>query len=189
MNQPNYILKTEQRRLILDELKVVTFFRTTSPLWWTLYMAWRWYRYGFSFSSLLVFVVVLIGTAIWSLYGGKTITSSEPVEFRFYDDYMVFHVPEKHYNGANNRQETYTVKYENISNITYTPSSKNISIYGDMHYVWYKLDENNQLIKPAFRDEFLEEIGCFSWLAEHVDIDIVSIVEDNSPIKVEIREN
>ncbi len=188
MQAANYVLKTRELFLQPNESVVVKYIRQFSPLIGVLFFAWYWFNNGFSVLSVLLFIILMIAFLFWSLFGGKTIRSSDPVEFHFYDDHLVFFRPIRRYSYSASRQEKYTINYSAISELTYQKKDKHIRILGDIHFIWHKLDANNQLIEPPQRDEFLTEFGCFSWLADDVDIDFVSIVERYTPIKVTVHD-
>ncbi len=188
MKEPNYILKTEELYLVSDEAKWFTQFRKKSPLLYIGYTIWRWWRGGFVFGNMMLFILGLLITTFWSWFGGKKIRAAAPFELRFYDDYLVWHVPIRRYRDSKVVQETCSIKYSDITEFTYETGSKQFRVLGDMDRLFYKLDENNQIIKPAYRDDFFTDGIFTSFLADHVDIDFVGIVEAHSPIKVEVRD-
>ncbi len=130
----------------------------------------------------------MVGLIIWALFGTKTIRSSEYFEIQFYDDEMTCYSPVRTYSDGLKRREVCTVKYSEITELSYETKSKQIRIFGPMYYTWHKLDDNNQPIEPPERDQFSDEFAFITFLADDVDIDFVGIVEAHSPIKVEVRD-
>lgn len=122
------------------------------------------------------------------LNGLKMITREYPIEFHFYDDYLIVFRPDNIWDSIKEerRREIYTVKYTDIHKCLIKAMQKRLFIYGDMNVVWYKIDEYGRMQPDPVHNHF-EQGMRINIMSASVDEMLAREIEKHSPIKVEIE--
>lgn len=139
-----------------------------------------------SWTSRVLFICLAIGV----FFSGKSEEISIPAELQFYNDYLILFRPNKYYNKKVSRQEYFKIEYKDVTRCKFSAnsSSKSIYIYGNVHAVWYNLNEDGSLPQQPTYDRIVNETLFYFTTFQNKDINFVQEIEDHSPIKVEIEQ-
>lgn len=134
--------------------------------------------------------VLLICLAMGVFFSGKSEEVSIPAELQFYNDYLILFRPNKYYSKKVIRQEYFKIDYKDVSRCKFlvNSSSKRIHIYGNVHAVWYNLNEDGSLPQQPTYDRMVNETLIYFTTFQNENINFVQEIEGHSPLKVEIEE-
>lgn len=139
-----------------------------------------------SWTTRVLFVCLAIGV----FFSGKSEEVAIPAELQFYNDYLILFRPNKYYSKKVSRQEYFKIEYKDVTRCKFltNSSSKRIHIYGNVHAVWYNLNEDGSLPQQPTYDRMVDETLIYFTTFQNQNINFVQEIEGHSPIKVEIEQ-
>ncbi len=134
--------------------------------------------------------VLLICLAIGMFFSGKSEEISIPAELQFYNDYLILFISNKYYSKKLSRREYFKIEYKDVSKCKFLANSpsKRIHIYGNVHAVWYNLNEDGSLPQQPTYDRIVNGTLIYFTTFQNENINFVREIEEHSPLKVEIEE-
>ncbi len=114
----------------------------------------------------------------------KTKELASPVEFQFYDRYLLVHYPKKSYSKKDIRREEFIFKNSDIDYAVYKLDSKVLSIRGKAKSKHYPYKEDGEIDERSVKEEGLREIKLNFDLNLSEGIDLIKDFEKYSGIQV-----
>ena len=130
---------------------------------------------------LLVFLVVKV------IFQGARERVPSPIEIRFYEDYLLVYRDKRYYSKKVSRREFNKFFYKDISKIEYQKKSNLINIYGMVESIWYNYNKDGSIPSQPTYHKLVDGI-CYFYTSAAKNIDFVAEIENNSPIRVTIKE-
>lgn len=123
-------------------------------------------------------------------FSGKSEEISIPAELQFYNDYLILFISNKYYSKKLSRREYFKIEYKDVSKCKFLANSpsKRIHIYGNVHAVWYNLNEDGSLPQQPTYDRTVNGTLIYFTTFQNENINFVREIEEHSPLKVEIEE-
>ena len=96
----------------------------------------------------------------------------------------------KYYSKKLSRREYFKIEYKDVSKCKFLANSpsKRIHIYGNVHAVWYNLNEDGSLPQQPTYDRIVNGTLIYFTTFQNENINFVREIEEHSPLKVEIEE-
>lgn len=186
MDEPNYILKTDEAVYRIPEGQekaykintIIGIVLTTVLL--ALLLFGDFIDETIRLPHRLLFCALAIGTGY---FGAKKKHVPSPIEFWFYDKYMVIYRPKRYYNDKLTCCEYNTIKYSDITKCTYKTSSKWLHFFGTVTAKWYEYNPDGTLKETPRVDQEIK--STFIYISTRCsDVDFAAEIEAHSPIKV-----
>lgn len=191
MEQPNYVLRTNEAVLVAGELStpmrvvkvgiwIIFAFFVLGSLFFeeNLFMEMSW-------SSRILLIVLLV---CYGFRHGKEEDVLSPIELQFFDDYLVLYYPKRYFGRNKLRMRYEKMQYSDITKCAYLSESKRIHFYGRASVTWYQYDKDGNLPDKPNYDRIAEETICYFRTHLTPEVDFVQEIESHSPIRVTIEE-
>lgn len=120
-------------------------------------------------------------------FRGRRVYVPSPIEFQFYADHMIIYRPRRRYSFLLTRREYYRIEYLDVRECVYSIESKQLSITGKMHGVWYNMKADGFMPpEPSYnqilQDETIEiATNCAS------RINFKKMIEAHTPLYVTVK--
>lgn len=192
MEQPNYVLQTNEGVLKPDDPSVVNYYLRKAvisivliALLLSLLFGENLFREFTWTARILLFVIGII-----AFFGyGKEHYEPSPMELQFYNDYMVFYKPKRYYTPRRSRKEYDQLYYKDITKVLYKVGAKRLHIYGNMHSVWYNYRQDGTIGTTPDYDRHVKGGICYFSTVCAENVDFVHEIESHSPLKVIVETN
>jgi hypothetical protein len=136
-----------------------------------------WASRGFLFLAAIV---------IFLIRGKKTYVPS-CFELHFYPDYLILYRPQRRYNAWTVRREHNKIYYSDIVQCLYLTESQTLRFYGRVHAVWYSICKNGIPSMEPICNRVIEHAVCEIDTHYISNMNIKKVIENHSPIKVNVR--
>lgn len=188
--EPNYVLKTNEAVLVSKNSKAISVFKTAV---WVIVAVIVLGSLVFqknlfaeiTWSTRILLIVIALGVLF---IGGKKENIESPMELQFFDDYLVIYRPKRFYSKKVTRMEINKMMYSDIKRCVYKAKSKRVHIYGHVLAKWYNFDAQGIPAQTPTYDRFVKDTLCYFSTRCAQDVDFVSIIENNSPIRVDVED-
>lgn len=189
MEEPNYVLKTMEsawgptpnaRQVIFAKRAVRIFVLVL--LAGSLFFGDNLFD-GLSVTSKAMLIAMFLGTC----FVKDKQKGPKPFEIRFYQDHLVLYREKRYYSPSFSRQETDKFLYRDIDEVTYTPTTHRLNIYGTVEGIWYTYNKDGTLPEQPSYHKTTHSIAYF-YTNEAPEVDFVALFEKYVPIRVTVLE-
>lgn len=122
---------------------------------------------------------------IW-IYLNKHERVECPAQLRFYDDFLVFYVPKRHYRMGYELMEMQKIYYHDVTKCIFRTNVSKMVIFGMMDEVDYKYNSQGMVSDVPSSQKRDDLMIKFYTVFDH-EHDFAGIIEKNSPLKVEYQ--
>ena len=190
MENPKYILKTNEAVLISkNQSSGIKFLKIGVLVFIGIIILGSLIFQDNLFSELSwstrMLLIVVANIALFG--GGKKENVPSPMELQFYDDYLILYRPKRYYSRKVTRMEVNKMMYTDIKRCVYKRHSQRLHIYGNVTATWYNYDSNGVVSQVPTYNRVVEDTLCYFSTRCAEDVDFKQVIENYSPLQVDIE--